>query len=133
MLRPLLLRWIGLALAFAVTSGVLDGMSVSGGVLGYLWVSALFGVVNALLGTVLRLLTLPLTILTLGLFSLIVNGVLLDVTDALSDHLTIDHFWWTAIWAALIISCVAVVLDAILTLVLRRSPVAAAPRPARTA
>jgi len=40
---------------------------VSGGVLGYLWVSLLFGLVNVVAGTILRLLTLPLTVLTLGL------------------------------------------------------------------
>ena len=88
-------------------------MSVSGGFWGYLWIAALFGIVNAILGTILRIVTLPLTIITLGLFSIIVNALLLEITDAVSDHLTIDHFWWTAIWAAIIVSVVAVTLDVI--------------------
>ena len=88
-------------------------MSVSGGFWGYLWIAALFGIVNAILGTILRIVTLPLTIITLGLFSIIVNALLLEITDAISDHLTIDHFWWTAIWAAIIVSVVAVILDVI--------------------
>ena len=95
-------------------------MSVSGGVWGYLWISALFGIVNAVLGTLLRLLTLPLMVVTLGLFSIVVNAVLLEIIDAISDHLTIDHFFWTAIWAAIILALTAVILDLIVESVFRR-------------
>ena len=110
----LLIRWAVLAGAFAVTTWLLSGMEVSGGFWGYLWVSALFGIVNAIIGTVLRILTLPLTLLTLGLFSIVVNALMLELTDALTSHLTIDEFWWTAIWGAIIIAIVAVILDLIL-------------------
>ena len=54
---------------------------------------------------------MPLTILTLGLFAIVVNAVLLSITDAVSDDLTIDHFFWTAIWAALILAFVSVCLQ----------------------
>jgi putative membrane protein len=110
----LLIRWAVLAAAFAVTAWLLSGMEVSGGFWGYLWVSALFGIVNAIIGTILRILTLPLMFLTLGLFSIVVNALMLQITDGLSDHLTIDEFWWTAIWAAIIISIVSVILDVVL-------------------
>ena len=95
-------------------------MSVSGGVWGYLWISALFGIVNAVLGTLLRLLTLPLMIVTLGLFSIIVNALLLELVNAISGHLTIDHFFWTAIWAAIILALTAVILDVIVDAVFGR-------------
>ena len=110
----LLIRWLLLAVAFAVTSWILDGMEISGGFWGYVWVSALFGIVNAIVGTILRIFTLPLTIITLGLFSIIVNALLLSLTDALTSHLTIDEFWWTAIWAAIILSLVSIVLGSLL-------------------
>jgi putative membrane protein len=109
--RSLLITWAVLALAFALTSWILDGLTVSGGVWGYIWVSALFGIVNAIIGTILRLLTLPVIILTLGLFGIIVNALLLELTDWLSHDLTIDSFFWTAIWAAIILSICTVVLD----------------------
>jgi putative membrane protein len=112
----LLFRWALLAAAFAITSWILTGMDISGGFWAYVWVSALFGVVNAIIGTILRILTFPLTVLTLGLFSVIVNAILLNITDGLTSHLTIDEFWWTAIWAAIIISIVAVLLDFVLSL-----------------
>ena len=112
MLGSLLIRWAVLAGAFAVTAWLLSGVTVSGGTWGYIWVSALFGIVNAIVGTVLRILTFPLTVLTLGLFSVIVNALLLELTDGLSSHLSIDEFWWTAIWAAVILAFVSVCLQA---------------------
>ena len=109
----LLIRWAVLAAAFAITAWLLSGVDVSGGFWGYVWVSALFGIVNVLIGTILRILTLPLMLLTLGLFSIIVNALLLQIVDGITDHFTIDEFWWTAIWAAIILSIVSVILDMI--------------------
>ena len=120
MLLTLLIRWVVLAFAFAITSWLLSGMNVSGGFWAYLWIAALFGIVNAVLGTLLRLLTLPLMIVTLGLFSIIINAAMLEVIDAISSHLTIDDFFWTAIWAAIIIALVAVILDLIVESAFRR-------------
>ena len=114
MLRAFVIYLVIVGLAFAITSWLLDGMDVSGGFFAYLWVALIFGVVNAILGTILRIITLPLTVITLGLFSIIVNALLLDITDGLTDHLTIDHFWWTAIWGALILSIVTVLIQIVL-------------------
>jgi putative membrane protein len=113
-----LIRWAILALAFAVTSWLISGMDVSGGVWGYIWVSALFGIVNAIIGTFLRIVTLPLTLVTLGLFGVLVNAVLLSITDWLTGHLTIDEFWWTAVWAAIVLALVGIIIDAFATLLL---------------
>ena len=118
MLRSLLVRWIVVAIAFAITAGLLDGMDLSGGVTGALWIALLFGVVNAVIGTVLRILTLPLTVITLGLFSIIVNAFLLVIVDAISSDLTIDSFFWTAIWAAIILSFVGVIVDVLIRAIL---------------
>jgi putative membrane protein len=120
-----LIGWALLAVAFGITSWLLSGMEVSGGVWGYIWVSALFGIVNAVLGTILRLFTLPLILLTFGLFAVLINAFLLQITDALTGHLTIDEFFWTAIWAAIILSLVSFVLAvATRSLVWRERPAA---------
>ena len=118
MVLVFLIRWAILALAFAVTSWLISGMDVSGGVWGYIWVSALFGIVNAIIGTFLRIVTLPLTLVTLGLFGVLVNAVLLSITDWLTGHLTIDEFWWTAVWAAIVLALVGIIIDAFATLLL---------------
>ena len=119
MLVALLIRWALLALAFAITAWLLTGMDISGGFWGYVWVSALFGIINAIIGTFLRIITFPLTVLTLGLFAIVVNAIVLNLTDRWSDSLTIDEFWWTAIWGAIIMAIVSMILDLLLSVVMR--------------
>jgi putative membrane protein len=114
MLRSLLIRWLALAVAFGITAWLLSGMDVSGGFGTYLWLALLFGVVNVLIGTILRLITIPLRVITLGLFSIVINAFLLQILDWISDRFTIDHFFWTAIWGAIILSLVGFVLDLLL-------------------
>ena len=107
--------------------GILDGMDVSGGFGTYLWLALLFGIVNAIVGTILRLLSLPLMVVTLGLFSLVINAFLLQILDWISDHFTIDHFFWTAIWGAIILAIVSVLLELLVgaTFGRRRQPAVA--------
>src|SRR5215203_844894 len=121
MLVRFLISWVVLGVAFAITSNLLGGMEVTGGFWGYVLVSALFGIVNATVGTIVRILTLPLTLLTLGLFLIIVNALMLELTDAFTDHLTIDDFFWTAILAAIILSIVSVLLEFLVGRFLRRA------------
>jgi putative membrane protein len=110
-LRGALISLVTIAIAFAVTNKLLAGMSVSGGVGSYLWIALLFGVVNAFLGTIIRIVTLPVVLLTFGLFAIVINAAVLEITAALTSHLKIDSFFWTAIWAAIILSICTVVLD----------------------
>jgi putative membrane protein len=113
-LVALLLRWLALAAAFAITVWLLNGMDVSGGFGTYLWLALLFGLINSVIGTLLRLLTLPLMVVTLGLFAVVINAFLLKLLDWITDSFTIDKFFWTAIWGAIILSVVSVVLDLLL-------------------
>ncbi len=113
MLRMFLVSWAVLALAFAVTVWLVDGVSVSGGIAGYLWISALFGVINAFIGPILRLLSLPFIILSFGLVLILVNAVLLELTDAISSDLTIQSFFWDAILAAIVLSIATIVVGTI--------------------
>ena len=122
MIVGLLISWALIAVMFAVTTWILPGMEVSGGFWGYLWVSLLFGIVNAIIGTFLRIITFPLTVLTFGLFSILVNAFLLQITDGLSDHFTIDEFWWTAIWGAIIMAIVSFLIDMLVGRLAAASP-----------
>jgi putative membrane protein len=110
MLRNFLLSWIVVAVAFAITAWLLNGVSVSGGISGYLWISLLFGIINAIVGTILRILSLPFIILTLGLMLVLINAVVLAITDSLTSDLTISSFFWDAIWAAIVLSIATVVV-----------------------
>ncbi len=110
MIKKLALRWAVLTLAVFLAAAVVPGVHVHGGVLTYLWVALLFGLVNAVLGPVLRLLTLPFTLITLGLFALVVNGILVAVTAGLSSKFDVGGFF-SAFLAALVISLVSTVLN----------------------
>jgi putative membrane protein len=79
-------------------------------------VAVIFGLVNAFIKPVVQILSIPLYILTLGLFHIVVNALMLWITAWITEHtthwgLTIDHFWWTAIWAAVVLSIVGWVLS----------------------
>jgi putative membrane protein len=119
-------RWVALAAAFAFTAWVLNGVDITGGFWAYVWVALIFGIVNAIIGTILRLLTLPFNLITLGIVSLFITAILLSITDALTSHLTIDDFFWTTIWAAIILAVAAVFVEMILQLIFWREPVVAA-------
>src|ERR1700730_12249872 len=113
-LLRLLLSWVALAVAFYVTTRIVTGIHVTGGAVGYLEVALIFGLINAILGPILRVLTIPLRIVTFGLFILVVNGFLLWIAAQISGILQIDHFFWDAIFGALVLGIVSWVLNGLL-------------------
>jgi len=75
-------------------------------------VAAIFGVVNAFIKPIVQILSIPLYILTLGLFHIVINAAMLWLTSWITRHTThwgldLDDFWWTAIWAAIVLSIVS--------------------------
>ena len=109
----LLIRWGALAASFWVSTTLVTGIHVDGGLKTYLWVALLFGLINALLGSLIKLVTLPITLLSFGLFLVIINAAMLQLTARWSDKLTIDNFW-SAIFASVIISFVTSILGKVL-------------------
>jgi putative membrane protein len=81
-------------------------------------VALLFGIVNAVIKPIAKLLSFPAIILTLGLFTFIVNAFMLQITEWISDAIglsfTIQHFFWDAVFAAVIITLVSWVLSVVL-------------------
>ena len=82
-------------------------------------VALIFGIVNAFIKPVLKLVTLPLIILTLGLFVLVVNALMLQLTSWLAGKFDLafngQHFFWDAVFGALIVTLVSRVLSFIKT------------------
>ncbi len=75
-------------------------------------VAAIFGVINAFIKPIVQLLAIPLYILTLGLIHIVINALMLWITSWITRNTThwgldIDQFWWTAIWAAIVLSVVS--------------------------
>ena len=109
-------------LALWLVTLIVPGMSFVGGETslqkaGIIFVvGIIFGLVNAFIKPIVTLLSLPLYVLTLGLFHVVVNAFMLWITAWITDHTThwglhIDKFWWTAIWAAIMLSIVGWVLS----------------------
>jgi putative membrane protein len=79
-------------------------------------VALIFGVVNAIIKPIVQILSIPLYILTLGLIHIVINALMLWITSWITEHTThwglyIDDFWWTAIWAAIVLSVISWVLS----------------------
>ena len=113
MLKVLLARIVVLATAFLVVDAFMDTVTVNGGFTGALGLAVIYGLVSAVIGTVLRLLALPLILLTVGLFEVVINAVLLLITEWLTDWIELDGFW-TAIGASIVLSIVSLVFGIVL-------------------
>ncbi|MBX8689716.1 hypothetical protein A5722_29485 [Mycobacterium vulneris] len=80
------------------------------------FVAVIFGLVNAFIKPIVQILSIPLYILTLGLIHIVINALMLWITSWITDNTTgwglhIDQFWWTAIWAAIVLSLVSWLLS----------------------
>lgn len=117
-----LVRLVVSSVAIWLTSLLLDGVTLTEAegwdqVLVVGVVGLVFTLVNLVVKPVAHVLALPLTILTLGLFVLVVNALMLLLTSWLTSFtdwgLYVDGFWW-ALLAALVISIVTGILNALL-------------------
>jgi membrane protein len=113
LLVRVLVNWAVLAAAVWAATALVPGIHVPGGLLTYLGISLLLGLVNAVIGPLLRLVALPLTVFTLGLSALIVNAVLLAVTAWLSPDLDVDGLA-SALLGAVVIAVVTTLLELVM-------------------
>ena len=109
-------------LALWIVTRLVSGIGFVGGDttlqrVGIIFVVALiFGVVNAFIKPIVQILSIPLYIVTLGLFHVVVNALMLWLTARITASTThwglyIDDFWWTAIWASIVLSIVSWLLS----------------------
>ena len=81
-----------------------------------LGVALILALVTALVKPVLVVLSFPVILLTLGLFLIVVNAILLLITDWLADLFDVGFHvtgFWPAVGGAIIISITTWVLDAL--------------------
>lgn len=67
-----------------------------------IWVALVYSLCNFFLGSLLYALALPFAVFTIGLSLLLVNALLLWITDKLIEDFEIDDFFTTLLAAALI-------------------------------
>jgi putative membrane protein len=90
------------AIAVIIVSYLLPGVHLEGIVTAII-VAAVLSFLNVIVKPVLILLTIPITIFTLGLFLLVINAVIIIITDAIIPGFQVDGFWW-ALFFSLILS-----------------------------
>ncbi len=109
-MKLFLQRWLICTLAVLVATYLVKGIHF-GTWLDLCAASLILGILNVSLRRILMFLTLPLLILTLGLFQIIINASLLYfVGFLLRPHFYVVDFW-SAIWGAIIISIVSLILN----------------------
>ncbi|TCC43263.1 phage holin family protein [Kribbella sindirgiensis] len=121
-MKNLIIRLLVNAVALAAASWLVSGITLQGAttgkrVLTLLIVAAIFGVVNAIVKPVVKVLSFPLLILTLGLLTFVINAVMLWLTSWITGKLDVQFHvdgFWAALFGALIISVVGMILNAVL-------------------
>ena len=105
------------AAAIYVAVVIVPGLGFTGEWWKLLIVAAIFSLVNTFLRPILRILTLPLTLITFGLFLLVINALMLLLTGAVSNELslgfTVDSFL-AALLGSIVISLVGLALSMVI-------------------
>ena len=96
------IRWLILTAAITAASYLIDGIRISGFFSAF-FAAAVLGILNTLFRPILLILTLPINILTFGLFTFVINALLLKMASGVIPGFDV-HGFWSAIFAALIIS-----------------------------
>ncbi len=113
----ILLRLVINAAALYAATRFVDGIRYAGEPAGLLGVALVFAVVNTIIKPIVTFFSIPFIILTLGLFTLIVNGLMLLLTSALSGSLGFAfevRGFGAAFWGALVVSLTSWALNALL-------------------
>ena len=108
----LIIRILISAVAVYIASLFIPGISVSGGAGTYLIVAIVLGFLNAFIKPILTVLTIPITIITLGLFLLVLNVLMVYLTDYLVDGFHVTGFI-AALLFSFVVSIVTSLIDAV--------------------
>lgn len=116
--------WLVSAVALSVAAWLLGsnmdigdaGDTTTQSIVAVLVVALVFTFVNSIIGPIIKVLSLPFIVLTLGLALLVINALLLLLTERLTDAFdigfSVDGFWW-AVAASIVISVSQSVVNAV--------------------
>lgn len=96
-----IVRFLLSGVAVLLTAYLLPGVSVED-----YWtalvVALVLSIVNIFVKPFLILLTIPLTFITLGLFLLVINALMILLTDYFVDGFFVDGFWWALLFSLIL-------------------------------
>ncbi len=105
----------GFGLLIAI--GLVRGLRFDGSAVQFIILALIFGLVNAIVRPILALLSCPLVLLTLGLFILIINALMLLITQSLAHVVGIQFVvadFGAALLGAIVISIVSIFANMII-------------------
>ena len=97
----IIVKWVLSATAVLIAAYILPGVSVTS-FWSALIVAAILAILNAILRPILVVLTIPITIVTLGLFLLVINALIILLTDSLISGFEVSNFWWALLFSLLL-------------------------------
>ena len=114
----LIIKLVATGLAVWVAELIVPGFEFDGSFWAFVGVAVILAVINAFVKPIISFFSIPLILLTMGLFLLIVNALSLQIAIWLSGvwdlGLTSDGFFWATFLAAIVISIVTWIVEAIL-------------------
>jgi putative membrane protein len=116
-LVQLLINASALAVAVLLVPGLDFDFAPEGALARFAVVAFIFAAVNTLVRPLLQLLTLPITLVTLGLFLIVINALMLLLTDLISDQLALGLVvadFWAALFGAIVVSIVGTLLSLVI-------------------
>lgn len=107
----LIVRLLLSTLAVIIGAYLIPGVSVDG-IVTALIVAVVLGLLNAIVKPILIILTIPVTILTLGLFLLVINVIIIYITDYFIPGFSVAGFFPALIFS-LVLAVVGWILNSI--------------------
>ncbi len=96
-----IIRFLLSGVAVVLTAYLLPGVDVTD-----FWtaliVALVLSIANIIVKPILIVLTIPITVLTLGLFLLVINALIILMTDYLVDGFIVDGFWWALLFSLIL-------------------------------
>ncbi|MCA9372287.1 phage holin family protein [Candidatus Woesebacteria bacterium] len=90
------------SLAVGITVYLLHPHVQLDGYMSALVVAVVMGVINTFIKPVVKILTLPINLLTLGLFSMVINGLLILLTDRFVSGFHVENLMWAIVFSFLL-------------------------------
>ncbi len=94
----LLINWFVSGMAVFTAAYLLKGVEVDSFATALI-VALVLGIINASVKPILFFLTLPITLVTLGVFALILNALMISLTDLLVEGFVVKSFWWALLFS----------------------------------
>lgn len=103
-----IVRLLVSTIAVVLSAYILPGVTVDSFMTAII-VAIIISLLNVLVKPVLIILTIPFTVFTLGLFLLVINAIIILMTDWIIDGFVVNGFWY-----ALLFSIVLSIINSLL-------------------